>query len=544
MVNGCSIRHAAPSCFSFLRIASGAVLWILILMFSSCSDELGPARPEVLSMSDYLWNERDPDFTYVRSDSSQTVTHALHIENGTMSDTRTDESGGQLSTCTLAYERSSSSARLIGCGPLGLPHIPEHIRFEDQIYSIPGPEVHAGNWVTFDSRTMLVSDVSGTLYRYDLLTRTWEAETVPWTSAVNALARDSSREIARTLCGTTGDGLYVRGDNEATWSRLQAPAGRFEGLAVNSSGTIYALIDGYLYQRSASIMSWEPFPVSSLDDNVTSIAILDLDQTRSMLLFGRRQSVLVHILLVNSMPVQISFPRSQTNENIIGVRCIATSAYPSVAIADPPMLHVSTQPKGTWASVPLPGIARPTAVCQSDYGGTVLIGTEDGLYRFDGTPVHRSGLDGKQVRSLHYGPDRAFYCGTTDGSYRADADGTHWTRIDRSPVLQLSPTGFTLLPSAFSVNSRWDAGSLVVGNKSGRRLSGRIMDHFNEFQLPNGGARFRDVIAVRYAQEDEGGDRLPGEYYWNAFYARDCGPVYFEEAIDGMIQARTSLRKL
>ncbi len=543
MVNGDPIQRTARGSLHIRQLHRGILPMIMVLMLPCCGDELGPPRSAVLNVADYMWHGSNSELVYERSTSDRTVTHTLRFESGSITDTRTDAYGSHLSTSTLAYDCSSGGARLKGCGSLSLPYFPEHIVFEDQIYSIPGPEVHAGHWASLDNHTMLVADISGLLYRFDLQSRSWELESVPWTSAVVAIALDNSSGETRILCGTADDGLYMREDSDATWTRLQAPPGHFEGLVVSASGTLYAVIDGYLYQRSASTVAWEPFPISSLDDNVTSIAIFDLDKTRSMLLFGRGQSVLVHVLLVNSMPAQIMFPRSQTNETIIDLRCSATSAYPSVAIADPPMLLISTQSTGAWASVPLPGIARPAAVCQSDYGGTVLIGTEAGMYRFDGAPLRRSGLDGEDVRSLHCGPDRAFYCGTRNGTYRADDDGAHWKRIDRSPVFQRSASEFTLLPNEFSIGSSWDAAKVRVGENSGRRLIGRVVEHFDEFHLPNGGYRFTDVIAVRYAQEGAGGELVPGEYYWNVFYARGQGPVYFEELMDGVIQARTSLRK-
>ena len=194
---------------------------------------------------------------------------------------------------------------------------------------------------------------------------------------------------------------------------------------------------------------------------------------------------------------------------------------------------------GNWASVLIPAGYRLTTVCQSDHGGVVLIGSETGMLRFDGAPVQPSGLEGQQILSLHHGNDGAFYCGTTEGSYRSSSDGLQWTRVDRSPVLQRSPTGLTLLPATFAVGTHWDAGNIVIDSGRVAVLTGRVLEHFDEFILPENKGRFEDVVVVRYAQETPEGNRVQEEYAWTIYYARGLGPVYIEEYFQGRSQAKT-----
>ena len=537
MVNTTSISHAC-NCIDRLPVI---LLLFLGISLAACGDSVGPAPVDDFLSSEYIWPGSSASLEYLRNDQGTEEQHILGFSGGTINDQRLGSTGEAIGETQLAYDASDGAFRLTGCGQGSFFHIPSNMRFEDRITTVPGPEVQAGSWLTLDAGTMLAGNASGGLYRYRTQSNEWTAEDVPWDSPVTAMDLDSTVSPQRLFVATAADGLFMTVAGDSSWVSMNAPAGFVSDVDADIDGTVFAVIDKQLYVRRAPSYAWAPFSIASIASGVNGISILPVSAFESILFVARESDGLAQVYLLSSFPAQFSVSVRYNSEVMIDVRSSPNSPYAAVVAANPPMVYVAPQGMNLWAGVPVT-IGDPlTAICQSDRSGTVLIGSESGVYRFDGAPVQQSGLQGEHVLSLHYGPDGAFYCGTRSGTFRSADDGRIWTRIDRGNVIVREKTGITLLPRTCSVGSVWDAGSMIFDVSGPLPLTGRVLEHFDELILPDGHGRFDDVLVVRYARELPDGSRIEDTFFWTAYYARDRGLVYLEESTGSDVHAHVRL---
>lgn len=535
-----STRHTRPHMAARRAVGFPALL-ALLLAFAACSEN--PSAPPPAgdySGASYLWPAQPGVLRYTRTEAGSVRTHELQFSGGGITDALLGSGGNILRSTLLTRKETGRGVELTGCDFATALHLPADLRFQDHITTVEGPEILTSAWLTVDARTLLAAD-GPALYRYGINENLWAQEAVPWSSDVLCLARDSAASPVLLFAGTARDGLFMRQQGDSSWQRLPAPAGAIEDLAIDAGGVIFAVIDATLHVSRPPFTLWSPFTVTQLASNVTSVAILPLNPYQSTLYMGTAIDGIAQVLLVNSYPAQFGMTGRLGAERIEEVRASYASPYGAVGVANPPMLYVSPGLSGIWASVPVSGATALTTVSQSDRSGTVLAGSDAGLYRFDGAPPEASGLQGSGIRALHYGPDGVFYCGATSGSFRSADEGRVWTRIDRGSVVQREKSGFVLLPSRFSVGGSWDAGTLIVQGNGTRRLTGRVLTRFDEMLLPNDAGRYDDVMVVRYAAENADGSVQGGSYAWTVYYAAGHGPVYFEEYDAGSLAATTAL---
>ncbi|MBR9979306.1 MAG: hypothetical protein KFH87_14575 [Bacteroidetes bacterium] len=533
MVNTANISHP-----------SNAIDWLPAILFlflavslAACSDSVGPAPVDDFISAEYvLFSAQSPALEYLREEQGSVEQHILRFSSGTITDHRLNAAGDPIGETQLTYDVSSGALRLIGCGPGSIFHVPTNMRFEDRITTTPGPEVRAECWLTLDAGTILAGDANGGLYRYRMESNEWTGENVPWDSRVTAMDLDSTASPRQLYVATATDGVFTKTEGDSNWLSLNAPAGFVADVDADIDGTVFAVIDKQLYVRRAPSYDWAPFSIPSIAGGVNRISILQVSSSESILFIARESGGLAQVYLLSSHPQFYMIVR-YNSESMIDVRSSPNSPYAAVVAANPPVVYVAPQGMDLWAVVPVTISDPLTAICQSDRSGTVLIGSENGVSRFDGSPTQQSGLQGEHVLSLHYGPDGAFYCGTRSGTYRSANDGINWTRIDRGSVIVRETTGLTLLPQTCSVGSSWDAGSMIIDGNGPLLLTGRVLEHFDELILPDAQGRFDDVLVVRYARELPDGSRVDGAYFWTAYYARARGLVYIEESMTGDVHA-------
>ncbi|MBN1448504.1 MAG: hypothetical protein JXA28_11280 [Bacteroidetes bacterium] len=519
------------------------VFLLLILAFTAaaCSDSVGPAPVGDFAAQDYTWQSSNVTQSFVRDQAGAHERHTLRFQNGIILDAVENAAGNPILEIPLSYERTQGNALLTGLGSTSVLHVPSTMRFADHITTIQGPTIYAECWLTLDSDVMLAGAGDGGLFRYDIRSNAWYREFTPWNSRITALAIDSSIGGAKLYAATMSDGIFVRGPADSAWSKLGAPQGTVSEIAIDTHGTIFAVIDSRLYVSRGPSWTWELFSIPSLAVEVTGISLLPIGPDESILFIGREKSGLAQVYLLSSHPAQYYLGERLGTEAIVDVRASRLSTYAAVAAADPPMLYLAPAFSGLWVSVPI-SISTPlTAICQSDRSATVLIGSEHGIYRFDGSPPQLSGLQGKHILSIHYGPDGAFYCGTTSGTFRSADEGQIWTRIDEGSTIVREETGITLFPSTLSVGTNWIAGQLIVQGSGRVELRGRVLEHFDELLLPDDLGRYDDVLVVRYAEELPNGSRVGSTYSWTVYYARNIGPVYIEEHHEGALKATVRL---
>jgi hypothetical protein len=519
---------------------------VILLLFlgvslAACSDSVGPAPVDDFISAEYIvFPAQSPALEYLREDQGSAEQHILRFSGGTITDHRLNAAGEPIGETELTYDASGGALRLLGCGPGSMFHIPANMRFEDRITSIPGPDVRAECWLTLDAGTILAGDANGGLYRYRMESNEWTEENVPWDSRVTAMDIDRTANPRQLYVATAADGVFTKTEGESNWLSLDAPAGFVADVDADIDGTVFAVVDKQLYVRRAPSYDWAPFSIASIASGVNRISILPISSSESILYVARESGGLAQVYLLSSYP-QFSMIVPYNAESMIDVRSSPNSPYAAVVAANPPMVYVAPQGMDLWAAIPVTISDPLTAICQSDRSGTVMIGSENGVYRFDGAPTQQSGLQGEHILSLHYGPDGAFYCGTRSGTYRSANDGTNWTRIDRGSVIVRETTGLALLPETCSVGSSWDAGSMVIDGSGPLSLTGRVLEHFDELILPDAQGRFDDVLVVRYARELPDGSRVDGAYFWTAYYARARGLVYIEESVTGDVHASVRL---
>jgi|GEM_PF-1554396 len=523
------------------RLPALLLLLLLGVSLAACSDSVGPAPVDNFTSSDYSWPASGLSLEYLRDDQGSEQRHILNFSPGTITDQLLDANGTLIEETQLAFNTAEGTVLLTGCGPESMFNVPSNMRFEDRVTTVPGPEVRTECWLTRDSKTLLAGSANGGLFRYRIQSNEWTEQSVPWTSHITAMDLDSSTDPEKLYVATAGDGVFMKTGDDSTWISLNAPSGVVADVDADIDGTVFAVIDGNLFVRRAPAFNWEPFSITSIATGVNRISILSLSDYESVLFVARESDGLAQVYLLSSYPAQFSVTERYDSESIIDVRTSRNSPYSAVAVANPPKVYVAPQGMNLWASVPLLISDPLTAVCQSERSGTVLIGSENGVYRFDGAPPQQSGLQGEHVLSLHYGPDGAFYCGTRSGTFRSANDGRIWTRIDQGSVMVRETTGLALLPQTCSVGSVWEAGSMIIDGSGPLPLTGRVLEHFDELILPNDYGRYDDVLVVRYARELPDGSRVDGTRFWTAYYARGTGMVYLEESASGDVQASVRL---
>ncbi len=524
-----------------VRTMAFPVMLLMLLALAACSDSPSePVPTGAFSNTQYLWPAQPGTLRYTRSVGNSVSTHELQFSSGSITDVQLGSGGSIIRSTLLTRGNRGSGVALTGCDDATAFHLPATLRFQDHLTTVEGPEIRTSEWLTVDARTLLAAD-GPALFRYGINENSWVQEAVPWTSEILCLARDSASSPARHFAGTATDGVFMRRQGESNWQKLPAPPGAVKDIAIDAGGVIFAVIDASLYVSRAPHTLWSEFTIPQLASNVTSIGILPLNPYQSTLYIGTVIDGIAQVLLQDSYPAHFGMTGRLGSERIEDVRTSYASPYGAVGIANPPMLYVSPGLSGIWASVPMSGVSALTAVSQSDYSGTVLIGSNAGLFRFDGAPPVASGLQGSHIHALHYGADGVFYCGAESGSYRSADEGQVWTRIDRGNVVQRESGGFLLLPTRFAVGSSWDAGTLIEQGEGTKNLTGRVLTHFDEMLLPDDAGRYTDVMVVRYAAEHADGSAQGNGYSWTVYYAAGHGPVYIEEYENGTLAATTAL---
>ena len=118
------------------------------------------------------------------------------------------------------------------------------------------------------------------------------------------------------------------------------------------------------------------------------------------------------------------------------------------------------------------GLGNPNVNCiAQDRSGYLWVGTENGLYRYDGSQFKRfgvaEGLRSRSIQSLFFGIDGTFWVGTTAGIYHERQDGSFAEVPPPAPINQFSLRRGTVF-TAFAPDR------VVVADQSGVFLLRRI----------------------------------------------------------------------
>jgi hypothetical protein len=304
-----------------------------------------------------------------------------------------------------------------------------------------------------------------------------------------------------------------------------------QDLEVSDTTTLFAVIGDLLWFSLHPFTQWLQLPLGSNIGAIPSIALLRVSEDEEILFVATSKAGLLYVRLVGSYPATISNYNTHGYLSVSDITTMQQAPYPMVGIAPPSKIFVAPA-FGVWIPMTLP-VAQINCLAQSASSGIVLIGTNEGVYRYNGGNAERVGLQGRSITTLNTTKDNTFYAGTDDGFYRSRTDGASWTRTDAGTVLTAVGTPWVLLPPTIESGSSWPVTVVLDTDDRPHEITGRVLSVLDELVLPSGHQRYRDAVVVRYSIENPGADPKPGRYAWLAYFVRDRGLVWLEESVDG-----------
>ena len=507
------------------------------LVLAACSDGVSPDAQLPFRGADYLWPSAPAERRYDVQRDGTWYSHAIvDSGDGRFTDLLFDNQANILAR--TQWSCSPASGKLHTSNQYTLWHLPPEYRLSEQLVSMPGPVVSATCILPLDANNLLAGTVADGIFHYNAVRGDWYSMAFPGRGMVTALCKDSTAGDVVFFAGTAADGMFSKSRFDSSWVRIPVPAGSVGDIESSGSDFLYAVIDRRLWFARRPYLSWASFSLLPGNGEVNDIAILPVTENEEVLLIATESSGIAYVQLYESMPVQLGYSERSGYESIRSIAASAGAPYVAVGISDPPFLFVSPQ-AGLWVGIPFDDGNTLHCVAQSPSRGTVLVGSNAGIYRFDGNKPALSGLPGKLIRTLRASPDGTFYAGAEDGFYRSRDDGRTWTRIDGGSVLVRVEDPWQLLPTRFAVGVSWQAATLVGSDGIPFAVTGRVMHHFDELILPDNRGRYENAIAVRFARESAAGEVAGQSYMWMGYFVRGKGLVYIEESRSASVVART-----
>lgn len=428
---------------------------VAAMLIASCSDTNAPRDDGSHANRDYLWDSADGVRRFAVLREGVSYRHVLTFSGeDKLEDVQTDEQAHPIARSHWNF--SGSAGRLSGCGERTLWHLPGEYRLEEMRLPMPGPLIRGSCIVSLDASNLLVGGIDSGLYHFNTTRAEWYQMAFPGRGGITAMCKDSTVGNTTLFAASTADGIHTKTRYDSIWRKLPAPAGAVRDLEASYPDRLFAVIDRSLWFARRPFTSWSLYMVQPGDGQINDIAILPLMNDVSLLLVATETMGIAYVHLVNSLPSQLVYSERSGYENVLCLAVSPKAPYPAVAISNPPLLYVAPQ-AGLWIGIPLSTSATLTCVAQSTTTGTVLVGSDQGIYRFNSDMPALAGLQGRRVRRLHAGSDDAFHAACDDGIFRSRDDGSTWTRIDGGSIVVRVNTPWQILPDRFDVGSTWRA---------------------------------------------------------------------------------------
>jgi hypothetical protein len=502
----------------------------VIVLTAACGNDATVEPPSVRRGGDYLWSQQGGTHVYSTLRGGRSYLHYLTLSSSGSIDERVMDEHARLVSRSL-WKFHQAGGTINDCDTSTLWYLPRRYRQQIQLMYAPGPVIHGSSILCLDDSSIIVGTESDGLYHYSAVRGEWYLMSLPSSGTITALAKDSNSANSRLFAGTVSDGIFMKHRSEADWSQLPTPSGKVQDLDVSDTTTLFAVIDNSLWFSVNPFTKWMHIPLGTGVGLIQSIALLRISDDEEILFVATSKSGLLFIRLVDSFPTLVSYYNTRGHQSIRDITTMRNAPYPAVGIAPPSTLFIAPS-FGLWIPVPIP-VSQLNCLTQSALSGMVLIGTDEGLYRYDGVNTVLIGLQGRSVRTLTTTQDNTFYAGTDEGFYRSRSEGASWTRIDEGTVLCAVRTPWVLLPPNFESGTRWDATTILDDAGMQHTITGRVLSVLDELVLPSGHERYRDAVVVRYALETPDGGIDPEAYSWLAYFVRGRGLVWLEETAGG-----------
>lgn len=494
--------------------------------------------PQSRRASDYLWSTQGGLFTYRSIRGESDVMHHLTISRGgSVDDYVTDADARPMRRTLWTFNRTSGT--MSTCDSATIWYLPRGYRQRlDAVYA-PGPVIRSESVLCLDDSTIFVASENDGPFHYTAKSGEWYSIAFPSLSTITAIGKEARPGNCRIFAGTESDGIYTRRRNESIWVQLSAPKGRVRDIEVSDTNAVFALVDNQLWLSEYPFTQWMNVPLGSSVGEIHSISLLSISDDEEMLFVATSKSGLICIRLVDSYPTLVTYYNTRGRVSISNISTLQGAPYPLVGIAAPSTLFIAPS-FGLWLPATLP-VVQINCLVQSALSGMVLIGTNEGIYRYSGANPVPSGLQGRRIHTLNVAGDNTFYAGTDEGFYRSRSEGASWTRIDGGTVITAVRKPWVLLPPTFESGTSWTAAQLVDDADHRHAITGRVLSILDQLVLPSGHGRYRDAVVVRYAFETSTGFPESGRYVWLAYFVRGKGLVWLEESSGGELVGTTML---
>ncbi|MFA6232704.1 MAG: hypothetical protein WC824_00780 [Bacteroidota bacterium] len=515
------------------------MLWLAVAFLAAACSDGGAVEPDPLrNGADYLWNKRGGTLAFTTLRGERNYLHRLTISRGgSIDDLVTDEYSRPVSRSLWHFNQTDGTIN--DCDSSTLWCLPYRYRQFTQAVYAPGPIIRSSSILCLDDSNVIVGTESDGLFHYSAVRGEWYSLSLPSRSTVTALGMDTRPGNSRLFAGTVSDGIHMKHRFDAVWSQLPAPSGMVQDLEVSDTTTLFAVIDNVLWFSLNPFTQWMYIPLGSSAGLIQSIALLRISDDEEILFVATSKSGLLYIRLVDSFPTLVSYYNTRGFQSIRNITTMQDAPYPAVGIAPPSTLFIAPS-FGLWIPVSLQ-VTQLNCLAQSALSGVVLIGTNEGIYQYNGVISASISLQGQNVSTLTTTQDNTFYAGTDGGVYRSRSEGASWTRIDGGMVLTAVRKPWVLLPPTFESGTCWEATTILDDADNQRTITGRVLSVLDELVLPSGHERYKDAVVVRYTFETSAGSLEQEPYVWLAYFVRGKGLVWLEESAAGEVVATSML---
>ncbi len=231
------------------------------------------------------------------------------------------------------------------------------------------------------------------------------------------------------------------------------------------------------------------------------------------------------------------------------IYCFSASPYQTVAGTDGGVYQWSGPSSNTWT--PVQKLANYKPVTSLALDADTLIFVSKGI--IDTAELGTNGTSGGP--RLPIDKDSAVQVGwtsslpwaiTTKGYEASTTPGSSLALIPGLPIgFCPDDTGGLLLlrSNLFANDSSWRAGTLVTVTDSSYPITAHVLAHLDSLHISGIAKSFPDVIMVRYSYEVPGEKPASFLPYWIVYYAKNEGPVMFDNFLaTGSLYERWSIQ--
>jgi len=384
----------------------------------------------------------------------------------------------------------------------------------------------------------------GGLYHYSRSTKEWDYIALKEETAIRALACDSVAYPNTSIFAATSNGI-IRIVNEQP-KTINANLKNVTRLALGINGYLYAAsIKSISYCNTDNPLIWKELQSSTSKDYITSLTVLGEGRTIVYSASGSNKGLFTAVeKQVGSGTFAEQFKElendvfattrgaSQSEVYAVSASSIYRSSNGGVAWNQIGTITPVSNSISSLAYIPEPARLYIATEHEAMYVRTNNSGVQTIEYPGTATNALIVTNDGKLIAANPLG----FYEGSSDNEGKVT--WATFTTSDKEKLYYRTPGSFYVLKTGLKVGEYWKAGTYAISTADEKKfipypLTARVTAHYDEVTTTNDTKpetyTYKDVYAVRYANETSPNVINDSLNYWTIYFAKDKGPVILEE---------------